>query len=69
MRPKKNEKLVSIRIYFTDAKLLDRVANIADGLDVSLSSASGMILRAGIDEVETMVNKLRGVKHEKQKSK
>lgn len=69
MTKKKDEKLVSIRVYFTDARLLDRIANIAEGLDVSLSSATGMILRSGIDDVETMVNKLRGVRHEKQKSK
>lgn len=69
MKKDEKKKLVSIRIYFTDALLLDRIANIAEGLDVSMSSASGMILRAGIDEVETMVNKLRGVKHETKKSK
>lgn len=69
MKKDEKKKLVSIRIYFTDALLLDRIANIAEGLDVSMSSASGMILRAGVDEVETMVNKLRGVKHETKKSK
>jgi hypothetical protein len=69
MKKDEKKKLVSIRIYFTDALLLDRIANIAEGLDVSMSSASGMILRAGVDEVETMVNKLRGVKDDKKKSK
>lgn len=45
-------KLYALKLYFTDAELLDRIGNIADGLGLSMSSAAGMIIRAGISDVE-----------------
>jgi len=68
---KKNEvkKLVSVRVYFTDLELLERIKNISNSLDVSLSAVSGMILRSGIDQVETMAKNMRGEKDDKKKSK
>jgi len=56
----KNKKLIAVKIYFTDFQLVDRIANIADGLGVSVSSAAGMIIRAGLPDVEKMTDEILG---------
>jgi hypothetical protein len=65
----KNNKLIAVKIYFTDAQLVDRIANVADGLGVSISAAAGMIIRSGIADVEKATDEILGqVKNEKKKS-
>lgn len=61
-------QLIAVKIYFTDTVLVDRIANIADALGLSLSSAAGMIIRSGIAEVERATDEILGqVKDEKKK--
>jgi len=56
----KNKNLIAVKIYFTDAQLVDRIGNVADGLGVSISSAAGMIIRAGLPDVERMADEILG---------
>jgi hypothetical protein len=53
-------KLIAVKIYFTDAQLVDRIANIADGLGLSISGAAGLVIRAGIAEVEKATGEIIG---------
>ena len=60
-------KLIAVKIYFTDAQLVDRIGNIADGLGLSLSGAAGMVIRAGIDVTEKAADEIIGKKNEAKK--
>jgi len=56
----RNGKLFAVKLYFTDAQLLDRISNVADGLGLSISSAAGLIIRAGISDVERSTELILG---------
>ena len=70
---KTNQKIKAIKVYFSeneiDTKLMERIANISDGLGLSLSDTAGMILRAGVEQVENKVHEMIGRKNEQKKSK
>jgi hypothetical protein len=70
---KTNQKIKAIKVYFSeneiDTKLMERIANISDGLGLSLSDTAGMILRAGVEQVEKKVHEMIGQKNEQKKSK
>jgi len=62
----KKKKVNAIKMYFadtpTDTFLMDRISNIADGLGLSMSDTAGMILRAGVEQVEKKVVEMIGDK-------
>jgi hypothetical protein len=70
---KTNQKIKAIKVYFSeneiDTKLMERIANISDGLGLSLSDTAGMILRSGVEQVEKKVHEMIGQKNEQKKSK
>jgi len=67
------KKVNAIKIYFAettaDTHLMDRISNIADGLGLSMSDTAGMILRAGVEQVEKKVDEMIGQKKDEPKKK
>lgn len=67
------KKVNAIKMYFAetpaDTLLMDRISNIADGLGLSMSDTAGMILRAGVEQVEKKVGEMIGQKKDAPKKK
>jgi hypothetical protein len=54
---KKQLKKPQLKIYFEDMLLLDRIANIADALSVSMSAVGELLVKNGIANLEAMTDK------------
>lgn len=55
---KKAKKLYPVKMYFEDEKIPVRIAKLAKGMGLSVSSAAGMVIRYGLPELEKAVKKI-----------
>jgi len=58
MKNLKKKKLVAIKMYFEDETIPKRIEKLAKNMGLSVSSASGMIIRYGLPEMEKAVKKI-----------
>jgi len=54
---KKELKAPQLKIYFKDMLLLDRIANIAEALNTTMSAVGELLVKNGIDNLEAMTEK------------
>lgn len=65
---KKQLKKPQLKIYFADMFLLDRIANIAEGLGIPMSSVGEILIKNSIADLEKTTERMVKKRNEQTKN-